>query len=75
MTRPAEFPPPFSVSEVIGAPTDAPDERIDVGWKGEPRLALVRSGAFDPAETSGTAEVVDATADIEEFSLATKMVE
>ena len=31
MTRPADFPPPFSASEAIGAPTDPPDERIDVG--------------------------------------------
>jgi electron-transferring-flavoprotein dehydrogenase len=29
--RPADYPPPFSSSEVVGAPTDAPDERIDVG--------------------------------------------
>ena len=29
--RPADYPPPFSDAEVIGAPTDAPDERIDVG--------------------------------------------
>jgi electron-transferring-flavoprotein dehydrogenase len=29
--RPADFPPPFSTAEVIGAPTDAPDERIEVG--------------------------------------------
>jgi electron-transferring-flavoprotein dehydrogenase len=31
VTRPADFPPPFSASEAIGAPTDAADERIDVG--------------------------------------------
>jgi electron-transferring-flavoprotein dehydrogenase len=31
VTRPADFPPPFSVSEAIGAPSDSPDERIDVG--------------------------------------------
>ena len=31
MTRPADFPPPFSLDEAIGAPTDPPDERIDVG--------------------------------------------
>ena len=31
MTRPADFPPPFSASEAIGAPTDPADERIDVG--------------------------------------------
>ena len=29
--RPADFPPPFSNDEAIGAVTDAPDERIDVG--------------------------------------------
>jgi electron-transferring-flavoprotein dehydrogenase len=29
--RPADYPPPFSSSEVVGPPTDAPDERIDVG--------------------------------------------
>ncbi len=29
--RPADYPPPFSDADVIGAPTDAPDERIDVG--------------------------------------------
>ena len=31
MTRPADFPPPFSIDEAIGLPTDPPDERIDVG--------------------------------------------
>ncbi len=29
--RPSDYPPPFSISEAIGAVTDAPDERIDVG--------------------------------------------
>src|SRR6188768_4188118 len=29
--RPADFPPPFSDAEAVGPPTDAPDERIDVG--------------------------------------------
>jgi electron-transferring-flavoprotein dehydrogenase len=29
--RPVDYPPPFSNGEVIGAPTDALDERIDVG--------------------------------------------
>jgi electron-transferring-flavoprotein dehydrogenase len=29
--RPADFPPPFSTAEVIGAPTDPADERIEVG--------------------------------------------
>jgi electron-transferring-flavoprotein dehydrogenase len=31
VTRPADFPPPFSVSEIVGPPTDSPDERIEVG--------------------------------------------
>jgi electron-transferring-flavoprotein dehydrogenase len=29
--RPIDFPPPFQSSEAIAVPTDAPDERIDVG--------------------------------------------
>jgi electron-transferring-flavoprotein dehydrogenase len=29
--RAADYPPPFSSAEAIGAPTDAPDERIEVG--------------------------------------------
>ncbi|HEV8685925.1 MAG TPA: electron-transfer flavoprotein:ubiquinone oxidoreductase [Gaiellaceae bacterium] len=31
MTKPADFPPPFSPEEAIGPPTDAPEERIEVG--------------------------------------------
>ncbi len=31
MTRPADFPAPFSLDEAIGVPTDPVDERIDVG--------------------------------------------
>jgi electron transfer flavoprotein alpha subunit len=30
---------------------------VDVGWKGTPRLALVRSGTLDAVEAGGTAEV------------------
>ena len=29
--RPADYPPPFATAEVIGAPTDPVDERIEVG--------------------------------------------
>src|SRR5215475_1971484 len=29
--RPSEFPPPFDPSSVIGPPTDAPEDRIEVG--------------------------------------------
>ena len=31
MTRPIDFPPPFSPAEFVAEPTDPPDERIDVG--------------------------------------------
>src|SRR5919204_3576688 len=36
---------------------------VDVGWRGEPRLALFRSGAFDAAETGGEAEVEEIEVD------------
>ena len=31
MTRPADFPPPFRAADYIAAPSDPPDERIEVG--------------------------------------------
>jgi electron transfer flavoprotein alpha subunit len=48
---------------------------VDVGWKSEPRLALFRSGAFDPQETGGEAEVEDVALELEEFSTLASMVE
>jgi electron transfer flavoprotein alpha subunit len=48
---------------------------VDVGWKSEPRLALFRSGAFDPEETGGDAEIEEATVELQEFSTAATMVE
>ena len=36
--RPSEFPPPFDSSSVIGPPTDAPEDRIEVG------IAIVGGG-------------------------------
>jgi electron transfer flavoprotein alpha subunit len=47
----------------------------DVGWRGEPRLALFRSGAFDPAETGGEAEVEEISVTLDDFSQAAKMLE
>ena len=41
---------------------------VDVGWTSEPRLALFRSGTFDPAETGGAAEVEDVAVELEDFS-------
>src|SRR5437588_5066670 len=48
---------------------------VDVGWRGEPRLALFRSGAFDPSETGGDAEVEEVSVSFEDFSQAAKMLE
>jgi electron transfer flavoprotein alpha subunit len=48
---------------------------VDVGWKGEPRLALFRSGTFDPSESGGEAEIEEFQAEFEDFSLAATMIE
>jgi electron transfer flavoprotein alpha subunit len=48
---------------------------VDVGWKSEPRLALFRSGAFDPQETGGEAQIEDVQVELQDFSTAATMVE
>jgi electron transfer flavoprotein alpha subunit len=49
---------------------------VDVGWKAEPRLALVRSGAFDPSESGGgEPEVADVPVELQEHSLGATMIE
>jgi electron transfer flavoprotein alpha subunit len=48
---------------------------VDVGWTGEPRLALFRSGSFDPAATGGQAQVEGLEAEFEDFSLKATMLE
>jgi electron transfer flavoprotein alpha subunit len=48
---------------------------VDVGWKSEPRLALIRAGTFDPKETGGEAQVEQIDAQFEDFSTAATMVE
>jgi electron transfer flavoprotein alpha subunit len=48
---------------------------VDVGWSGTPRLALFRSGAFDPQDAGGSAEVEETGVDLEDFSTQAKMVE
>ena len=48
---------------------------VDVGWKSTPRLALFRSGSFDPQESGGEAEVRDVAVDLEDFSRETTMLE
>ena len=73
--RPADYPPPFSTAEALGEPTDPVDERIDVGWKDSPRLALIRSGALDPAESGGSAEVEEFEFELSDFSTLATLVE
>ena len=48
---------------------------VDVGWKTEPKLALFRSGTFDPKPAGGSADVVDVQVTFEDFSTAATMVE
>jgi electron transfer flavoprotein alpha subunit len=48
---------------------------VDVGWTSEPRLALVRSGTFEPVESGGEAEVEDVAVQLEDFSSKAVMVE
>jgi electron transfer flavoprotein alpha subunit len=48
---------------------------VDVGWTSEPRLALIRSGTFDPAENGAGAEVREFTAEFADFSLEATMLE
>ncbi|MGE5690205.1 MAG: electron transfer flavoprotein subunit alpha/FixB family protein [Pseudomonadota bacterium] len=46
-----------------------------VGWTSTPRLALFRSGAFDPAESGGEATVQRVDPQLEDFSTQAEMVE
>jgi electron transfer flavoprotein alpha subunit len=48
---------------------------VDVTWTSTPRLALVRSGSFEPQQTGGTAEVRPFEATFEDFSTAAEMLE
>jgi electron transfer flavoprotein alpha subunit len=48
---------------------------VDVGWKNEPRLALIRTGTFDLVETGGEAEVEKVDVGLEEFSTQATMIE
>ena len=48
---------------------------VDVAWTTTPRLALVRSGTFDPVESGGSAEVRDVSATFHDFSTRARLVE
>jgi electron transfer flavoprotein alpha subunit len=48
---------------------------VDVGWRSTPRLALFRSGSFDPSETGGSAQIEDVPVSLEDFSTTARMVD
>ena len=56
-------------SELIGKRSALGDSvLVDVGWTTTPRLALFRSGSFDPAESSAAGEVVEVSTSTQDFS-------
>jgi electron transfer flavoprotein alpha subunit len=61
--------------ELVGKrPALADSVYVDVGWTSTPRLALFRSGTFDPAATGGSAEVRDLDVELEDFSTRAELV-
>jgi electron transfer flavoprotein alpha subunit len=54
---------------------DLVDLTQEDGWRSEPRLALFRSGSFDPTETGGSAQVEEVPIALEDFSTAARMVD
>jgi electron transfer flavoprotein alpha subunit len=48
---------------------------VEVGWTSEPRLALVRTGSFDPVASGGSAEVEEVQVNLEDFSTGAQMIE
>jgi electron transfer flavoprotein alpha subunit len=49
---------------------------VDAGWTSTPRLALFRTGTFEPAEgNGGRPEIVEVATEVEEWSAKTGMVE
>jgi len=47
----------------------------EVGWTSTPRIALVRSGTFDPVESGGTADVQDVPVTFQDFSTRARLVD
>ena len=48
---------------------------VDVGWTATPRIAMFRSGTFEPSATGGPAEVEELSVELEEHSRAATMLE
>jgi electron transfer flavoprotein alpha subunit len=47
----------------------------EVGWKGSPKLGLIRAGTFDPVESGGAAEVEAFETTFSDFSTLASLVE
>ena len=47
----------------------------NVGWTSKPQLALFRSGVFEPVEAGGSAEVIDISPPVQEWSQAATLLE
>jgi electron transfer flavoprotein alpha subunit len=61
---------------VVGTrPALADTVRVEVGWTGTPRLALFRTGSFDPQPADGGAEVRDVEVELEPHSTLAELVE
>ena len=66
----------FEGDELVGVrPALGDTVLVDVGWTSTPRLALVRSGTFDPVESGGTAEVKEVAATFQDFSTLARLVD
>jgi electron transfer flavoprotein alpha subunit len=48
---------------------------VDAGWVGEPRVALFRTGTFDPSPGDATAELRDVAVELEQHSTLAELVE
>jgi electron transfer flavoprotein alpha subunit len=63
-------------AELVGVRPALGDTVVaDVGWRGTPRIGLVRSGAFEDPEASGDATVEPFSASFQDFSTQARMVE
>ena len=48
---------------------------VEVGWTSELRVALIRTGSFDPVASGGAADVEDVQVNLEDFSMRAQMIE
>jgi electron transfer flavoprotein alpha subunit len=62
--------------ELVGTRPALGDTVIaDVGWNGSPKLAMIRSGALEPVESGGSAEVETFETAFSDFSTLATLVE